>query len=175
MGRGGIDGVAAHVGLPSRGAQIVSLEAGVGQCAAFVVDVDEDVVEVHHPVGGGIVAVQDRQVDGLDRLALGDGKGARFQHPPDAVGRAALEGRRLTELFGAIREGDVGHDGVVMEQVGAGPDGPGVAAEGDGRAGRAGACGEGDGLRGPAVGYLDGRRAGVGGGGGDVIAAVRRR
>ena len=156
---GGIDGISAHVGLPSGRAQI-TLESRVGQRTLGIVDVDKDVVEIHHPMVGRVVAIQHRQVDGLDRLAVGDVKGVRFHHP--TRGGTAVELGRLAKERGAVREGDVGQDGVVVEQPGAGGDGLGVAPEGDGGAGMAGAGGEGDGLPGPAVGHLDGLRAGAG-------------
>ena len=168
---GGIDGVAAHVGPPPGRGQI-PLESGVGQRTVGIVDVHENVVKVHHPVFGGVVAVQDRQVDFFDRLALGDGKGVRFHHP--VGGGAAVKLGRLTKERRAIREGDVGQDGVVVEQTGAGGDGLGVSAEGDGRAGMAGAGGQRDGLLGTAVGHLDGLRAGAGVGVGDGVTSGGR-
>lgn len=165
---GGINGISAHVGLPSRRAQI-ALESRVGQRTPGVVDVDEDVVKVHHPIVGGVIPVKHRQVDRLDHLAHGHVEGVRFHHP--ARGGTAMELGRLAEERGAVREGDVGQDGVVVEQSGAGGDGLGVSAEGDGRAGMAGAGGQRDFLPGTAVGHLDGLRAGAGVGVGDGVSS----
>ena len=165
---GGIHGISAHVGLPPGRAQI-SLKSGVGQRTLGIVNVDEDVVEIHHPMVGGVIAVQDRQVDGLDHLAIGDVEGVRFHHP--SGGGTAVELGRLAKERGAVREGDVGQDGVVVEQPGAGGDGLGVSAEGDGGTGMAGAGGQRDGLPGPAVGHLDGLRAGAGVGVGEGVSA----